>query len=215
MPELEHTRVGLILCAGESRRWGGGPKALLRVGPASAIERILGLLRAVGVTSIRVVVGAHSEQIRGALPIAVRSQAEWIEHADWARGRTGSVQRGLTDLAPDSEVLLWPVDHPFVSPGTVDRLLSVAEQDQIATWLIPEHLGRGGHPVLLKPPAWRAVFSLSPGDSLRKILPYLGPQVLRVPVDDPGVGVNLNTPEEYQRALAAGLPREEATWTAR
>jgi molybdenum cofactor cytidylyltransferase len=197
-------RIALVLAAGASLRWGSGPKALAPLGGATALGRIVGTLGEAGVAPIRVVLGAHAREIRDrfvgpeALPVA------WIEFRDWASGRSASVRAGLTDLPAEAEVLLWPVDHPFVTPATVRRLLSVADSDDLATWVLPEYGGRGGHPVLLKPPAWRAIFDLGPDEPLRRLLARLGPQVRRVAVDDPGVAVNLNTPADLAAAREAG-----------
>ncbi len=206
-------RVGLVLSAGASSRWQGEPKALLRIGPESALERIVRLLEVAGVPRIRVVVGAHADRIRAAVAPSLRDRIEWLAHPEWASGRTGSVGRGLVDLS-DEEVVLWPVDHPLVAPGTLPSLLAVADRDLIATWILPQYGGRGGHPVVLKSPAWRLVAELRPDEPLNRLLPRLGPAVRRVPVDDPAVVVNLNTPEAYWEARGAGLPKEEGErWT--
>jgi molybdenum cofactor cytidylyltransferase len=200
-------RVGVILSAGGSERWGGAPKALLPVGAETALGRIARLLEEAGVGRRRVVVGAGAEGIRRWIEGAGGLGLEIVEHPRWYEGRTSSVRAGLAELG-DEEVVLWPVDVPMVAPGTLPRLLRAAERDALATWVLPVHAGRGGHPVLIKPPARRLIDELGPDEPLHHLLPRLGPQVLRVPTDDPGVAVNVNTPEEYWRARAAGLPRE-------
>ncbi len=204
--------VGLILSAGASVRWGGAPKALLPVGAERALARIARLLGEAGVTRRRVVVGAAATEIRAGTPEPIRSSLEWIEHPAWERGRTGSIQAGLAGLLEEG-VVLWPVDHPFVAPPTLPRLLAAAEHDDLATWVLPEYGGRGGHPVVLKPPTLRRIAGLEPAAPLSRLLPELGVQVRRVPVDDPGVVINLNTPEEYWTARRAGLPRDLPPWT--
>jgi molybdenum cofactor cytidylyltransferase len=210
---MEET-VGVVLAAGASERWGGRPKALLEVVGEPALARILRLLERAGILRVRVVLGAHPELVRPAAAGPFVGRVEWIDNPDWALGRTRSIQLGLAGLDErSSPVILWPVDHPMVAATTLPALRAAAEEAPLATWIIPEYRGRGGHPVLLRPEAWRAVFELGPDEPLRALLPRLGPQVLRVPLEDPGVVVNLNTPAEYQSARAEGLPRGEDRWT--
>jgi molybdenum cofactor cytidylyltransferase len=194
--------VALVLGAGGSERWGGSPKALLPVGEVPAIGRVLRTLRAAGLSKVIVVLGASAEAIAGEV-VGAFPEAEVVVNAAWALGRSGSIQLGLRAVEAPQEVLLWPVDQPFARVDTVRGILDAARRDALATWIIPEFDGRGGHPVLLKPPAWRLVHDLAPDAPLRSLLPSLGPQVLRLPVDDAGVMVNLNTPEAYQRAMGA------------
>jgi molybdenum cofactor cytidylyltransferase len=171
------------------------------------------LLNLAEVRSVRVVLGLHAKEVQAAMPNEVREEVEWVEHPGWAQGRTGSIQAGLSGLPDEAEVVLWPVDHPLVSVTTLPRILRVAEDDRLSVWVLPEYRGRGGHPVILKAAARRAVFELGPEEPLRRLLPYLGPQVRRVPVEDPGVIVNLNTPQDYENARREGLPIGEEPWT--
>lgn len=200
---------GVILSAGASSRWQGEPKALLRIGSETALARIARLMDAAGVGSLRIVVGAHGAAIRTGTPRALRDRVEWLDHPDWERGRTGSVQAGLAGLDTDDVVVLWPVDQPFVAASTLPRLLTASAEDALATWVLPQYGDHGGHPIVLKPPAWRLVLGLRPDEPLNHLIPRLGPSVLRLRVDDPGAVVNLNTPDDYWTARSEGLPREE------
>lgn len=207
-------RAGLVLAAGASRRYGGEPKALLRIGPETAVARIVRLLDLAGTDPIVVVVGAHASEIRTGAGIGPTGRVvRWIDHPDWARGRTGSIQAGLPLIPPDADLVLWPVDHALVAPGTLPLLLRASEADPTGRWFVPEYRGRGGHPVLLRPPAWSAIPTLAPDRSLRELLGRVAPPPRRIGVEDPGVVVNLNTPAEYLEARRAGLPIGEERWT--
>ncbi|MHC4894926.1 MAG: NTP transferase domain-containing protein [Planctomycetota bacterium] len=88
----------LILAAGASQRL-GEPKALARIGPRTALEH---LLTACGSNQPpTVVTGAHEAEIAAHLKEAavVAPEANLAFNAAWARGRTGSVQRGARALA--------------------------------------------------------------------------------------------------------------------
>jgi len=198
--------AAVILAAGASTRFEGRPKALLSVSGEPAVARIIRICRDEGFVP-RVVVGLHSAEIRRALP---SPPPEVVENPEWARGRTGSIQRGLEGVGPETPVLLWPVDHPFVQAKTLRRLGAAAEHDAMGVWFVPSFGGFGGHPVLLKPPAIQRIRTLAPAMPLRALLPEFGPQVVRVPVDDPGVRANVDTEDDYRRFQSLQSSGEDA-----
>jgi molybdenum cofactor cytidylyltransferase len=190
----------MILAAGASTRLGGQPKALLPVSNEPAVARLVRVSREEGFEP-HVVVGAHSAEIRRALPAPLPAI---VDNPDWLQGRTGSIQKGLSEVGDETSVLLWPVDHPFVQAMTLRRLRTTAERDAMGVWFIPTFEGFGGHPVLLKPPVLPRIKMLSPATPLRALLREFGPQVVRLPVEDPGVRANIDSEQDYLQF--------EATW---
>jgi molybdenum cofactor cytidylyltransferase len=200
------TTAALILTGGESSRFGGQPKALLRAGERSAVRRLAEVSLAQGLDPVVVVVGAHR------LPISLELRGlgvEIAEAADWYEGRTASVQAGLRALPVDRDILFWPIDHPFVSPRTVQVLTSLLDRDPLGVWFIPTYQGHGGHPVAWRSVLRRDLLELRPDAPIRALLPEFGPQVRRLPVDDPGVIANVDTPEAYRAAHEDWLSRAE------
>ncbi len=197
--------AAVILSAGESRRFGGQAKALLPVGAETAIGRIARICQEAGIARIVGVVGPHREEILRSVPAGT---IEFIENPDWAEGRTGSFHVGARALSGVEEILLWPVDHPFVAEGTVGRLRAAADRDALAVWFLPTYRGEGGHPILLRKPAIERALALAPSAPLRSLLPELGPQVRRVVTEDPGVLENVDSPDAYWSARAAWAARE-------
>jgi molybdenum cofactor cytidylyltransferase len=196
--------ICLILAAGASTRFAGRPKALLDIAGEPAVVRLVRISREEGFVP-RVVVGVHSAEIRAALPSPLPVV---VENTEWARGRTGSIQKGLEELADGTSVLLWPVDHPFVQAMTLRRLCTAADNDAMGVWFIPTFEGLGGHPVFLKPAALPRLLSLGPAVPLRTLLPGFGPQVVRVPVEDPGVRANVDTMQDYLKFQASRVRSE-------
>jgi molybdenum cofactor cytidylyltransferase len=198
--------AALLLSGGASSRFGGSPKALAPAGERSVVRRMVEISVAQDYSPIVVVVGPHrlaiAHELRD-LPVEIVDSEEWFE------GRTASVQAGLRAIPDDANVMMWPVDHPFVSRRTLDRLEAVGEHDPLAVWFIPTFEGRGGHPILWKPGVRRDLLQLRPDAPLRALLPEFGPQVRRVAVDDPGVLANIDTPEEYRTSYDAWISRGE------
>jgi molybdenum cofactor cytidylyltransferase len=197
--------VSVILTAGASTRFGGHSKALMSIQGEPAVARLVRVSQDGGFRPL-VVLGAHAAEIRAALG---STPVDLVENPSWADGRTGSIQRGIEQISEESEVLVWPVDHPFVQAKTLRRLRTAAEHDAMGVWFVPTFEGRNGHPVLLKPVVLRRLKDLRPSTPLRSLIPEFGPQVAHIPVDDPGVRANVDTEEDYQRFQSLLQPGED------
>jgi len=199
--------AALVLSGGESSRFGGFPKALLSIGPETAVHAVVARCRDRGFDPVVVVTGAHP----GPIAHAVRDlRATVVTAENWRDGRTASLQAGLAAVPPEADLLFWPIDHPFVSDRTIDSLLAARDSDPLAVWFLPEWEQRGGHPVLWRSTIRRDLLALRPDAPIRSLIPEFGPQVRRVRVDDPGVLANVDTPEEFREALDAWRRREGA-----
>jgi len=202
--------VGLVLSAGASTRFSAGAKGVADADGQPAIVRLLRVLRSVGVERCGVVVGAHRNELE---PLARSEGAETIVHAGWRAGRTGSIQAGLEWAQASDGVVLCPVDHPFVAPATIGRLLEVARSDPVALWVGPTYRGRGGHPIVIKSAAFPSILDLGADEPLHRVPPRLGVQVRRVEVRDVGVLSGTDTPEEYERARYEHAQSVGGLWT--
>ena len=195
--------AAVILAAGASSRM-GTIKALLPLHGETLLSRIVRLGRAAGAERLVVVLGPpHGERIAAALPPGVT--VAW--NPDPSRGMLSSVQAALPGLFGPAEqgrgALLWPVDVPLVALASVQRLLA-ADPTQLAA---PCHGERGGHPLWLPAALFPEVLALPATASLRTL--RARHPLTRVAVDDPGVLRDLDTPEDYSRALSEA-PEPEA-----
>lgn len=178
----------VVLAAGSSTRM-GHPKALTRLGGETALERIV---RAAEGMRVVVVLGEHHDVVRAALPSLA---ARIVRNPSPEMGRTGSLQRGLA-ATRGGRVLVLPVDHPLVASSTL-RLLAARPE----AWVVPEHQGRGGHPLSLGAMGVAAVMSAPPSMPLREVPGAVGLEVTRVAVEDAGILANLDTPEDVAAHL--------------
>lgn len=202
--------AGVVLAAGESRRFGGSPKALVEVDGRPAVARLVGALREAGLDPIGVVVGPYRDRI---VPVVESAGATAVVHEGWAAGRTGSVQAGITWAGDAEGIVLAPVDHPYVLPATVEALVNAARRDRVSVWAQPTYGGASGHPVVIKAALFRAIARLGPDEPLYRIPRELGVGLLRVPTQDPGVRLGTDTPEEYAKSRAVFRRLEEERWT--
>ncbi|MGF9756067.1 NTP transferase domain-containing protein [Microvirga sp. 0TCS3.31] len=150
--------VGLLLAAGEGRRF-GGPKALARDDDGTSW-----LLRAVQAlrpcSEIIVVLGAEAERAAALLPMSVAR----IRADDWAEGMGASLRAGLTALAPTDHdtALVSLVDLPDVDAAVVARVVAASHgRGDLAR---AAYDGVPGHPVLLGRDHWAGVVASATGD---------------------------------------------------
>lgn len=181
----------IILAAGASTRM-GHPKALTPIGGDPALARMVRACEEAGLPPPIVVLGGHHDEVRAALPI-LEGRVRWARNPRPEAGRTGSLQVGLSGTGAQ-EILVWPVDHPLVAPATLRALVEAQGH-----WVVPTFEGRGGHPLRLRGMAVSAVESAPAHVPLRDLPPMVGLHVTRLPVEDPGVLANLDTPEDLAR----------------
>jgi molybdenum cofactor cytidylyltransferase len=200
---MNGTVAAILLAAGKSRRM-GRCKQLLPLGDTTVIGRCLDTLKCGGVNDIVVVVSPDaSEVVRAAEQHAVMIAVNHEGNGDMA----SSIRCGREALAACYKgVLIALCDYPLVSPATVGLLahMNTLFPDSIVT---PLHSGRRGHPLLI---ARSILNELEPGFTLRDLLDREPARVYELPVDDPGVLLDMDTPDDYVRIIAhqdsTGMP---------
>ncbi len=193
----------ILLAAGESSRM-GQLKALLPWRNTTLLEHQLRSLLDGGIQQVVVVVGHDADRLKPIIE-AVEG-ASWTLNNDYLQGKTTSLKAGVAALAgePISDVLLLNVDQPR-NADTVRRLL---ERHQASSFriTIPTHGGKGGHPILIAAELFPELAEIEEeSQGLKAVVRRHAEATERYELDDPAVLLDLNTPEQYQEALDAGL----------
>jgi molybdenum cofactor cytidylyltransferase len=196
---MERRIEGIILAAGESRRM-GYPKPLLRIGDQTFIARIVETMLEV-VPRLVIVVGAHRERVRAAIPRDERIAI--VENPDYSRGQLSSLRVGLRAMQADTAgALVHLGDHPIVRADTFRAVID-SYNKSAKPIVIARHDGRRGHPVIFD----RAIFGELPSapesEGARHVVNADPSRVAYVELDDPGINLDLDTPADLARA---GLP---------
>jgi len=198
--------AALLLSGGGSRRWDRHPKALIPVRGRPALEYMAEVAVRAGCEPIVAVTGPGQELAEaslGSLPVRI------VRVDDAPELRTGSIQAGLAALPSDRDLLLWPVDHPFVRAETVAHLVAARTTEPEGSWWVPEFGGLGGHPVVIAASVLPRIRALRPDAPLREARPDAAADFRRLPVGDPGILANIDTPESYRSFLEAARGRGE------
>lgn len=192
---IEPRMASVILAAGKSSRM-GFPKPLLRFRESTFLRHIVDLHRALGLP-VHVVLGEHRERIQSELDL--RDAIVWV-NPDPERGQLSSLQVAIQQLGEWPAVLVHPVDHPAVLPATLALLVEKA-----ATFpgrlVFPVYGGRRGHPVVFPQTLFLDILTAPLDEGARAVVRRHPDLLIPIPVEDPGVLQNIDTPEAY-RALS-------------
>jgi molybdenum cofactor cytidylyltransferase len=196
--------AGLILAAGESSRM-GRDKALLPWPPDAAAQAVSReTFLSAGIRSLSeftdfvlVVVGKNETALA---PIAYACGASLVANPDPSRGQFSSLQLGLQEVLNRGRdaAMIALVDHPPLSAGSLKTLRHAFDTADPNIWaVVPEFSGRHGHPYLVGREMIEAFLRVPATSNARDVEHAHQGRIQYVPVDDPLVAVNINTPEEY------------------
>lgn len=189
---MSGTPAAILLAAGKSRRM-GSCKQLLPLGDSTVITRCLVTLARGGIDEIVAVV---SEGETGVVEALRGHPVRIVVNPDSEGDMASSVRSGRDALeAGAGGVIVFLCDYPLVSADTIQRLI-VGHGNSPASIIIPCHGGRRGHPLLFP----RPVLDELTGDKILRDLVRRDPgRVACLDLDDLGVLIDMDTPEEYGR----------------
>jgi molybdenum cofactor cytidylyltransferase len=194
MAELEC----LMLAAGSSTRmeeW----KMLLPWGQSTIIEHVV--RTALDVCGrVVLVAGFRAEDL-------IRLFRDWprvevVRNRNYETGMFSSVQRGV-QASGEGRFFLALADMPGVI-GTIyrdllkwdERLSPIFASTGGAYAVIPQFKGKKGHPLLLSSKMRPRILQADASKTLRDVL--AGVPTVNIPVDEPGILQDIDTPEDYR-----------------
>ena len=157
-------------------------------------------MREGGAERVVAVLGHRADELRPLLE--GKEGVTWTLNPDYRQGKTTSIKAGLSALDPDAvkEILLLNVDQPR-SAADVARILRAHRVHDYAV-TVPEYNGKGGHPIVLSAallPELREIDEESQG--IKAVVRRHPDSVYRIPLDNPEILLDLNTPEQYRAAV--------------
>jgi nicotine blue oxidoreductase len=176
----------------------GRPKALLPFGDETAAGLALRALTEGGCAPVVLVLGAAADEVRAGL--AIPDGVRVVSNERWEEGRSGSLQEAVRAVPDAPAWVLLPVDHPLVTAEDVAALVR-GWREARSPVVRAVRDGRGGHPVLLDARLRDDLLRLGRSESLRNVVRANRDREVTVP-GSPGTLLDLNTPEDYRRALA-------------
>jgi len=198
---MAFSTLAVLPAAGASRRM-GRHKLLLPFRGAPLVASVVAALRAGGVEGIVLVTAADDEELRqwarqAGVVTAVNPAPE--------RGMLSSIQEGIAALGGadalarrGDTLLVSPADLPRLAPESVAGLLRRMAEAK-APLSVPLYQGKRGHPLALAAALIPEILHLDPQIGLKQLRDRHEAELLEVPVDDPGVVADIDTPADYER----------------
>jgi molybdenum cofactor cytidylyltransferase len=199
IPEDAKPIGALLLAAGQSRRMGKANKMLVEIDGTPMVVHAARALIASGAAPIVVVLGHEPAAVEAALqglPVT------FVRNPDYADGLSTSLKAGLAAL-PDhcSGAVIALGDMPGVTAADIDSLIDAFDPVAGHTICVPTHHSKRGNPVLWGRRYFAEMAGVSGDVGARHLIGENADQVVEVPRDNPGVLIDLDTPE----AVAAHL----------
>lgn len=202
----------VILAAGASTRM-GRDKALLPWPPSERPDPASATFLSAAIRSLSphadmvvVVAGANAPALA---PIVYAEGAFLVENPDWEQGQFSSLRAGLQEVLGRGRdaAIVTLVDRPPVEAATLAVLLAAFERalGERLWAVVPEYAGKHGHPILVAREMIEAFLKAPLTSNARDVEHTHASHIRYLPVDDPRVTSNVDTPEDYA-ALARAVP---------
>jgi molybdenum cofactor cytidylyltransferase len=180
--------TGVLLAAGSSRRFGnhkllheiqGKPLILRSAGCLEACHRLLAIVRADDLPLQQCLQQAGIETVINPL-------------AHQGMGR--SLACGIAASPHSDGWCILPADMPYISPHTGRRIVRALMQGAAIT--APYFKGRRGHPVGFNRTYREQLLALQGDTGARTILADTPQAIVEIPVEDPGILWDIDTPQD-------------------
>jgi len=151
-----------------------------------------------------VVVAGNNEEALA--PAVYAAGGSLVRNPEPERGQFSSLQVGLREVLNQGRdaAVITLVDRPPAGPEVLEKLRQAFETSGSEVWaLVPEYNGKHGHPFLASREMIEAFLRAPATGTARDVEHENQPHIQYVPVDDPRVVMNVNTPEEYAALLNA------------
>jgi molybdenum cofactor cytidylyltransferase len=198
---VNHPQVSaVVLAAGRSTRMGSN-KLLATVQAKPILRHVVEAALASGAEPLFVVTGHEADRLTrvlAGLPITA------VHNPHYADGLSTSLKTGL-GAVPDTSAgaLILLGDMPNVTADIINRLLAAFAANPTAAAVVPTVAGQRGNPVLIGRNLFSAVSGLSGDVGARRLLDLAGEAVIEVPIDDPAVLLDVDTPAALEAMSGA------------
>lgn len=214
MKDKGETAFGaVILAAGLSSRMGAF-KPLLDVGGMPAAERIIKEAGSAGIGHMIMVTGYRRELLE---PLVEREGVTEAYNDRYRDGMFSSVKTGVSEFRRlfknDAAFFLLPVDCPLVTGDIMKKLMDEYVMRGCGkSFSVPVYEGKKGHPLLI--PSYYAdeICAHDGRGGLKAVTDRHRDMIIRVPVDDEGCILDMDTPRGYEDIksfLSAGRKRAD------
>lgn len=186
----------IVLAAGYSSR-ANAFKMMLPIEKMSVLEHTISKFDGI-CSRVIVVAGFQAELIQEEILKICRNytysfQIKFVYNENFDMGMFSSIQKGCYEVNSET-FFVTPGDCPLVKKETLQL---IAERE--GNVVIPSNNYKGGHPIKLSTEARQKILETNHDSNLRAILSAF--EKTYIDVEDPGILMDVDTPEDYQKAV--------------
>jgi CTP:molybdopterin cytidylyltransferase MocA len=193
----------LLLAAGQGSRLGSHPKALLKQGGVTLLQRLLDAIQPFNPIEFIVVTGFHGdvlEQSLAQMDSSFSRSIRLLRNPNPKLGQASSVRLGIEALYSNFDALLIALsDQPAITAAEISQLLSAFSQRSAGKEiLLPMVDGQRGNPVLFSRKALKNTVAV-PNLSCRAYMDTHPEQVQLWHTDNAAFICDVDTPQDMKK----------------
>jgi molybdenum cofactor cytidylyltransferase len=180
----------------------GQTKSLLPLGGKPVLAHVIETILAAQWIAPVIVVTGHEPAMLEPV-VSGYATVERVHNENHERGgMLSSIQAGLAAIDGRADAVFVVLgDQPLVRAGTLRTMIS-AYRARRPRVIVPSHEGRRGHPILLCARGVSDILALPPNATLKTYTDLHADHRVELPVSDPAVLQDLDTPADYAAAVA-------------
>ncbi len=187
--------VGIILAAGESKRFGSA-KQLLPFRDTTLLGQAVRNANSSDLERVVVVIGRMADELRQSVDFG---RALAVDNTAYGAGCASSLLAGLDAAGDCAAIMLLLGDQPGVRTEFIDQVASVWRQEW--PWAsVASYRGKLGHPLVFAREAFDELRRLHGDKAVWKLIEAFPERVLQVEIDAE-LPLDVDTPADYDRAL--------------
>jgi molybdenum cofactor cytidylyltransferase len=192
--------AAIVLAAGRSTRMGAANKLLAEIGGKPLVRIAAEEALASRADPVIVVTGHQRERVEGALK---GLKITFAHNADFAQGLSTSLKAGIAVVPADVDAAIVCLgDMPQVRAPLIDKLIAAFDPECGALIVVPSVKGKRGNPVVWSRRFFLDLAGLDGDIGARHLIANYPEAVIEVPVTDPAVFVDVDTPDALDAVKA-------------
>jgi molybdenum cofactor cytidylyltransferase len=195
--------AGVILAAGESKRFHPENKLLYEINGVSVLNHLLSAFLQSNIDTITIVVGFQKSEIikiTNSLVSSSNIPTNLIENQQFRNGgMSSSIIKGLKSVINSEAVLITPGDIPFIPVNVINSLINEYKRSK-SKIIIPTCDDRKGHPILISSDLYPEVLSISEElRGLKEITTKYIDQINYLPFEEKGIIRDIDSKDDLYK----------------
>ncbi len=195
--------TGILLAAGKSTRMTGQNKLLLPFRGYTVVEEVLCRMINANLNKIYVILGHESEQLQKLLTSYQSERVQLLINSVYEAGRASSIKVGIEKCDETIDGALFMVaDKPTIKSDLINQVIGSFAATTSAITAVKTPNGRG-HPIIFNRSLFTELLELNGDVAGENLITKYDNEISWV--EDDEVQLNINSPADYQKLLAAEL----------